>query len=120
MSSQSSQHGGSTPSSYTFPEYVNSSLNYITLIITILGVGRELTLLTRDDRHLGDGWSHAVTQEGPALWLNRLVPVGIFQGASRASLVGGSVGLREVLGWGSAAPLGNTRSYTLGHSRDQG
>lgn len=71
VSFQSSQHGGSTPSSYTFPEYVNSSLNYITLIVTILGVGRELTQLTRDDRHFGDGWSHAVTQEGPALWLKQ-------------------------------------------------
>lgn len=61
---------GSTPSSYTFPVYVNSSLNYMTLIIAVLGIGRELTQLTPDDRHFGDGWSHAVTQAGPAVWLN--------------------------------------------------
>ena len=117
VSSQSSWHGGPTPSSYTFPEYVNSSLNYITLIIAILGVGRELTQWTPDDRHFGDGWSHTVTPEGPAVWLYRPWCLWAYF-KERGGLVWWVVqwGFREVLGWGSAPPVGSTRSYILGHS----
>lgn len=106
------------PSSYTFPVYVNSSLNSITLItIAMLGTGQELTQLTPDDRHfvVMDGATQC-TSSSCRLAELALVPVGVFKGALRASLVGGSVGVSGRFWGGKRPPVGGTRSYTLGHS----